>query len=271
MRKPPTSWPRLTELDGSAISGTPRPSRRARSRAAYRLQRASPSCPASSIQPDVAPELRRHRRRSQEEEDEATDPGSGIHADRERVGGGRPLPPGGLRDRRRDVLHHAFWHGAVEHWYRHEAAPRCSRSTRFGARCLLDAKHFRKGQQEGHHRSSSTGYKWHFLGVEIGWVPGSVGTSILPFTPPMWSEVTAATGATTSTRPTTTCPVRHATTTLFKLGRPAAVHVADRLRGLGRLRRHRRQAVQLRRAGRRPARPPRPATPTRSRSTTTSA
>jgi pSer/pThr/pTyr-binding forkhead associated (FHA) protein len=54
---------------------------------------------------------------------------------------------------------------------------------------LLDTKHYRKGGGPVT-IGSATGYKWHFLGIEIGWVPAPLAM-VLPFTPPMWSEVTS--------------------------------------------------------------------------------
>ncbi|TNE92238.1 MAG: FHA domain-containing protein [Deltaproteobacteria bacterium] len=52
---------------------------------------------------------------------------------------------------------------------------------------LLDTKHF---LPEGKPVSigASTGWKWNFLGVNMGWVPTGVH-QVLKFTPPMWSEV----------------------------------------------------------------------------------
>ncbi|NCG18659.1 MAG: AgmX/PglI C-terminal domain-containing protein [Rhodobacterales bacterium] len=54
---------------------------------------------------------------------------------------------------------------------------------------LMDAKHFTK-RDFGHDVSigSTLGYKWHFLGIDMGWVP-DVMRLVLPYTPPMWSEV----------------------------------------------------------------------------------
>jgi len=52
---------------------------------------------------------------------------------------------------------------------------------------LLDSRHFsHKGQRVT--IGSSIGYRWHFLGVDMGWVPAPLNM-VLPYTPPMWSEV----------------------------------------------------------------------------------
>lgn len=52
---------------------------------------------------------------------------------------------------------------------------------------LLDTKHF---HPDGKPISigASTGWKWNFLGVNMGWVPTGVH-QVLKLTPPMWSEV----------------------------------------------------------------------------------
>ena len=54
---------------------------------------------------------------------------------------------------------------------------------------LLDTRHFTK-RSLGHDITvgSSVGYKWHFLGIDMGWIPSPL-RMVLPFTPPMWSEV----------------------------------------------------------------------------------
>ena len=54
---------------------------------------------------------------------------------------------------------------------------------------LLDTRHFTK-RSLGHDVTvgSSVGYKWHFLGIDMGWIPTPL-RMVLPFTPPMWSEV----------------------------------------------------------------------------------
>lgn len=56
---------------------------------------------------------------------------------------------------------------------------------------LLDAKHFTK-RSLGHDVTigSTMGYKWHFLGIDMGWVPAPL-RMVLPYTPPMWSEVSS--------------------------------------------------------------------------------
>lgn len=52
---------------------------------------------------------------------------------------------------------------------------------------LLDTKHFSAHDSEVS-IGSSIGHKWYFLGIEMGWVKPSLA-QILPFTPPIWSEV----------------------------------------------------------------------------------
>ncbi len=55
---------------------------------------------------------------------------------------------------------------------------------------LLESKHFpHTGQTVT--IGSNLGYRWHFLGVDMGWVPAPLHL-VLPFTPPMWSEVYSA-------------------------------------------------------------------------------
>lgn len=56
---------------------------------------------------------------------------------------------------------------------------------------LLDTQHFHK-RSTGHDITigSSIGWKWHFLGIDMGWVPEGL-RHVLPYTPPMWSEVTS--------------------------------------------------------------------------------
>lgn len=52
---------------------------------------------------------------------------------------------------------------------------------------LMDSRHFpHTGQKVT--IGSSLGYRWHFLGVDMGWIPAPLNL-VLPFTPPMWSEV----------------------------------------------------------------------------------
>ncbi|MEZ4316545.1 MAG: AgmX/PglI C-terminal domain-containing protein [Myxococcota bacterium] len=52
---------------------------------------------------------------------------------------------------------------------------------------LLDSRHFaHTGQRIS--IGSSVGYRWHFLGVDMGWVPAPLNM-VLPYTPPMWSEI----------------------------------------------------------------------------------
>ena len=54
---------------------------------------------------------------------------------------------------------------------------------------LLDSKHFTK-RSLGHDVTvgSRMGWKWHFLGIDMGWIPDPL-RMVLPYTPPMWSEV----------------------------------------------------------------------------------
>ena len=52
---------------------------------------------------------------------------------------------------------------------------------------LLDTKHFGR-DKKAVTIGSSVGFKWSFLGVELGWVPSSTA-KLLPWVPPMWSEV----------------------------------------------------------------------------------
>ncbi len=53
---------------------------------------------------------------------------------------------------------------------------------------LVDTKHFSRTM--GHEVSvgSNVGWKWNFLGIDMGWVPAPLHM-VLPYTPPMWSEV----------------------------------------------------------------------------------
>jgi hypothetical protein len=52
---------------------------------------------------------------------------------------------------------------------------------------ILDTRHYRRSGKPVTIGSES-GHKWTFIGMDIGWVPAPLA-SILPFTPPMWSEV----------------------------------------------------------------------------------
>lgn len=56
---------------------------------------------------------------------------------------------------------------------------------------LLDTKHFHK-RTTGHDVTigASVGWKWHFLGIDMGWIPAPL-RMVLPYTPPMWSEVSS--------------------------------------------------------------------------------
>ncbi len=52
---------------------------------------------------------------------------------------------------------------------------------------LLDSRHFpHTGRKVT--VGSSVGWRWHFLGVDMGWIPAPLNM-VLPYTPPMWSEV----------------------------------------------------------------------------------
>jgi pSer/pThr/pTyr-binding forkhead associated (FHA) protein len=52
---------------------------------------------------------------------------------------------------------------------------------------LMDSRHFpHTGEKVT--IGSSLGYRWHFLGVDMGWIPAPLNM-VLPYTPPMWSEV----------------------------------------------------------------------------------
>jgi hypothetical protein len=52
---------------------------------------------------------------------------------------------------------------------------------------LLDTKHF-VNKPGNVSIGSSVGYRWQFLGVDMGWIPRPL-SMVLPYTPPMWSEV----------------------------------------------------------------------------------
>ena len=52
---------------------------------------------------------------------------------------------------------------------------------------LLDSKHYGRGSKPVT-IGSSVGWKWNFLGVDVGWVPAPLHL-VLPWFPPMWSEV----------------------------------------------------------------------------------
>jgi pSer/pThr/pTyr-binding forkhead associated (FHA) protein len=55
---------------------------------------------------------------------------------------------------------------------------------------LLDTKHFSTSDMRDVTIGSSVGWRWHFLGVDMGWVPAPLHM-VLPYTPPMWSEVSS--------------------------------------------------------------------------------
>jgi hypothetical protein len=53
---------------------------------------------------------------------------------------------------------------------------------------LLDTKHFSTTSPQDVTIGAEVGWRWHFLGVDMGWVPAPLHM-VLPLTPPMWSEV----------------------------------------------------------------------------------
>ncbi|MEN0063059.1 MAG: AgmX/PglI C-terminal domain-containing protein [Myxococcota bacterium] len=53
---------------------------------------------------------------------------------------------------------------------------------------LIDTKHFSRTMGDNVTIGSSVGWKWHFLGIDMGWIPSGLHM-VLPYTPPMWSEV----------------------------------------------------------------------------------
>jgi len=55
---------------------------------------------------------------------------------------------------------------------------------------VLDTKHYGK-RGKSVTIGTTTGYQWSFIGINLGWVPGPLAM-ILPYAPPMWSEVNAA-------------------------------------------------------------------------------
>lgn len=70
-----------------------------------------------------------------------------------------------------------------------QKAPRVLEVAQVWESILLDTRHYRKGGKPVTIGSTS-GYRWSFIGVEIGWVPAPLAV-VLPFTPPMWSEVSS--------------------------------------------------------------------------------
>lgn len=55
---------------------------------------------------------------------------------------------------------------------------------------ILDTRHFPNDLGRPVTVGATFGYKWTFLGVDMGWVPAPLHL-VLPFTPPMWSEVSS--------------------------------------------------------------------------------
>jgi pSer/pThr/pTyr-binding forkhead associated (FHA) protein len=53
---------------------------------------------------------------------------------------------------------------------------------------LIDAKHFSRTMGHTVTIGSAVGWRWHFLGIDMGWIPVPLHM-VLPYTPPMWSEV----------------------------------------------------------------------------------
>lgn len=54
---------------------------------------------------------------------------------------------------------------------------------------LVDTQHFSHLGQDVT-IGARIGWKWHFLGVDMGWIPAPLHL-VLPYTPPMWSEVSS--------------------------------------------------------------------------------
>ncbi|MBN2799037.1 MAG: AgmX/PglI C-terminal domain-containing protein [Deltaproteobacteria bacterium] len=55
---------------------------------------------------------------------------------------------------------------------------------------LLDTRHFPNDLGRNVTVGSTVGWKWNLLGVDMGWVPAPLHV-VLPFAPPMWSEVSS--------------------------------------------------------------------------------
>lgn len=55
---------------------------------------------------------------------------------------------------------------------------------------LLDTQHFSQREPAAVTLGSGIGHRWTFLGVDMGWVPSPLHR-VLPYTPPLWSEVRA--------------------------------------------------------------------------------
>ncbi|MBX2801375.1 MAG: AgmX/PglI C-terminal domain-containing protein [Myxococcales bacterium] len=53
---------------------------------------------------------------------------------------------------------------------------------------LMDTKHFSRTMGDHVSIGAAVGWKWHFLGIDMGWIPTPLHM-VLPYTPPMWSEV----------------------------------------------------------------------------------
>lgn len=53
---------------------------------------------------------------------------------------------------------------------------------------LLDVRHFDQVQGRDIGVGSSVGYRWSLLGIDMGWIPSSL-RGVLPWAPPIWSEV----------------------------------------------------------------------------------
>ncbi len=53
---------------------------------------------------------------------------------------------------------------------------------------LVDTKHFSRTMGHSVSIGANVGWKWNFLGIDMGWVPAPLHM-VLPYTPPMWSEV----------------------------------------------------------------------------------
>jgi len=53
---------------------------------------------------------------------------------------------------------------------------------------LVDTKHFSRTMGHSVSVGSNVGWKWNFLGIDMGWIPAPLHM-VLPYTPPMWSEV----------------------------------------------------------------------------------
>jgi len=54
---------------------------------------------------------------------------------------------------------------------------------------LVDTRHFRLTRDDAVSVGADLGHRWRFLGIDMGWVPRPMA-SVLPYAPPMWSEVT---------------------------------------------------------------------------------